>query len=102
MEGNIHTIDEVTRGEIGDEFRHINWMVGDRCTIFLHPLHEGMHPDDLFDDRNNVREIVTIDRHSNNPTWVVGFTMKDPETGEEEYVREGAVRSFVYPEGHVF
>lgn len=94
--------EKLSRGELGDEWKHINWLPGDLCEIHLPPLHEGMDPRDADDDRSHLREIVSIERHRNNPTFLTGFTLRDPETGETESVSPGTLRAFVYPAGHRF
>jgi len=42
-----------------------HYCCGDRVILYLEPLHEGMHPDDAFDDRP--REAVVLEVHTYLP-----------------------------------
>ena len=73
----------------------INWLPGDRVRLWPEPQHEGPHPDDEFGPEGEIVTIESVDRHSMNPTWVVGFVVCG-EDDEPRYIQRGSVMSFVY------
>jgi hypothetical protein len=73
----------------------INWLPGDRVRLWPESAHEGPHPDDQFGPEGEIVGIVKVDRHSANPTWVVGFIVRGDD-GELRGIPRSAVMSFVF------
>jgi hypothetical protein len=49
---------------------------GTRIELWREPLHEGMHPDDAFDDRGpDLATVIETVVHQNNCDYILGYVV---------------------------